>query len=559
MNLDRDQIHHYFETRLGVSLSNREKIAVKCCFHDDGTASATVFLSGNGGFNCQSCQAKGNTYQFEQKFSKCDLETAKRNIAEITGAELDRAGGKGLCTGVYDYRLANGSIAFQKRRYQPTNAKKTFSIVRPNDDGGWTSGLEGMPESSKVLYNLPDVVVSNLILLCEGEKDCGTLDELNLFPDKPDIRVASTTNFEGAWQPGHSPKWSPRYNPYFTGKRVVIFEDNDESGRTWAAHIAAEIYPFAESVRRIGFTEMPEKSDVTDWMATHTAPELRKLILTSPTWKPTAETDETKRVVFVSAPIFAHGTSEEIEWMVHGVVQRHANGFICAEPKVGKSWAALDMLISVAIGCPWLEFEIPAPIRCGLVSREDNPALTAWRMKKLYASKNCDDPTRLERNLYINSRQQTAQFFLDNDDDIAEMITDIKRLGLEFVILDVLNVLHGSDENDNSEMTKIMARIRKIQAESKASLGIVHHYNKAGEGSITKRLRGASAIAGFAEWLIGIGNMGDELKTRRMEFETKADQPPDPIYFRIQTNTETGKSSLDRVEYNEKTNNTKKV
>ena len=68
MNLNRDQIQKYFETRLGRPLSAREKIAVKCPFHDDGTASATVFLSGNGGFNCQSCSAKGNTFQIRDAF-----------------------------------------------------------------------------------------------------------------------------------------------------------------------------------------------------------------------------------------------------------------------------------------------------------------------------------------------------------------------------------------------------------------------------------------------------------------------------------------------------------
>jgi hypothetical protein len=547
MLLTKDQIHKYFETRLGTTLSNREKVAVKCPFHDDGTASATVFLSGNGGFNCQACGAKGNAYQVEMRFSKCDMETAKRNIAEITGADVGRISHKGPCTGVYDYRLADGRLAFQKRRYEPPEGRKTFSIVRPDGKDGWVSGMEGMEEDRKVLYHLPELVTCNMALVCEGEKDCATLDALTLFPTRPDVRAATTCNFEGAWQPGHSPKWLPRYSPLFSGKHVVIFEDNDESGRTWADHIAASVQPFAYTVRRVSFPELPEKGDVTDWMETHTVEELSKRVSKAPCWIPT-EATEKHREVFVSAAKFAAATPEEIDWLITGVLQRGDNGFISAAPKAGKSWVAVDMLISLALGCPWMEFKVPKPIKCGLVSREDNPALTGWRIKKLFSSKQSIFPIRLEENLYVNSKRQTPQFMLDSDSDVAELIGDIKRLQLEFVILDVLNVLHSADENDNTEMTRIMAQVRRLHDESGASLGIIHHYNKGNEGSMTQRLRGAGAIGGFAEWQIGLTVVDEELKIRKMEFEMKADQPPEPIYFQIQPDGISG-SRIAKVPY----------
>jgi hypothetical protein len=54
---------------------------------------------------------------------------------------------------------------------------------------------------------------------------------------------------------------------------------------------------------------------------------------------------------------------------------------------------------------------------------------------------------------------------------------------------------------------------------------------------MTQRLRGASAIAGWAEWLIGISMADEETKVRRMDFELKAACPPDPIYFQIVSDT----------------------
>jgi hypothetical protein len=50
---------------------------------------------------------------------------------------------------------------------------------------------------------------------------------------------------------------------------------------------------------------------------------------------------------------------------------------------------------------------------------------------------------------------------------------------------------------------------------------------------MTQRLRGSSAIAGWAEWLIGLTLVDEVQKIRRMEFELKAAQPPDAIGFKI--------------------------
>jgi RecA-family ATPase len=207
------------------------------------------------------------------------------------------------------------------------------------------------------------------------------------------------------------------------------------------------------------------------------------------------------------------------------------------------------MLMSMAMGCPWMGFDVAVPVKCGLVSREDNPALTAWRFKHIFSGKKTAHPVLIESNLYINSRQQTDHFFLDNETDVIELIADIKRLGLEFVMLDVLNRLHSADENDNTEMAKIMAQVTRIQQESGAAIGIVHHLNKAADGNITQRLRGAGAIAGFAEWLIDAHIVDEEQKVRQMQFEIKAACPPDPIYWKIEGDEMAGIIRLSRVEY----------
>ena len=204
-------------------------------------------------------------------------------------------------------------------------------------------------------------------------------------------------------------------------------------------------------------------------------------------------------------------------------------------PKGGKSWAAADLAISLALGSDWLGFRVPRPVRVALISREDNPSLTGWRIKHLFAGKSCTDPGRIETNLYIKSRKQSAELMLDNTEQVSELLAALKDLRAEFCIFDVFNVLHAADENDAQEMRAILRQLSRIQAEIGCACAVIHHWNKSDQGSMTQRLRGSSAIAGWAEWLVGISMADEETKTRRMEFELKAAQPPDAIYYRIES------------------------
>jgi len=116
----------------------------------------------------------------------------------------------------------------------------------------------------------------------------------------------------------------------------------------------------------------------------------------------------------------------------------------------------------------------------------------------------------------------------------CSLIAELKKRQIEFAVFDVFNVMHAADENDNSEMRKILQQLSNIQAETGCSIGVVHHLNKADSGSLTQRMRGASAIAGWAEWLIALSLHDDESAVIKAEFELKASAPP-PVYFEIES------------------------
>ncbi len=65
----------------------------------------------------------------------------------------------------------------------------------------------------------------------------------------------------------------------------------------------------------------------------------------------------------------------------------------------------------------------------------------------------------LEGRLCVNSREQSPEFRVDKADFLGPMIAELKAIQPEFVILDVLNVLHSADENDNTEMRAVVEEL----------------------------------------------------------------------------------------------------
>lgn len=127
----------------------------------------------------------------------------------------------------YNYFDAEGSLAFQKRRFVDENGRKTFRQRRPDGMGGWIGYLGDIP---KILYNLPNVIkakeAGEEIWVVEGEKDADTLNGMG---------VVATTMPNGAGG------WLDIHTETLAGATVIIVADNDESGRKHASHVLTEL------------------------------------------------------------------------------------------------------------------------------------------------------------------------------------------------------------------------------------------------------------------------------------------------------------------------------
>ncbi len=524
--LTEAQYRKYFETRLADNHFRKSQIGYMalCPFHQDRTPSLSVNTE-KGVYKCHAGCGAGGVLDFEKKFSSCDNETAMSRITEVIGIQQLAFSQKPEA--IYSYTDAFGKELFQVVRYPG----KRFTQRQPDGKGGWiykTSDLK------MILYRMPEVMTAKQVVICEGERD---VDNLSAALKGTHPHLAVTTSPRGAG------KWQDQFSVYFAGKQILILPDNDEAGRKHAETVAMSAYRYAQGVKVLSLPGLPEKGDVSDYLKDHTATDLIAAAKATPWWNP----PEAVSSLFMSVSQFVEKATDGIDWLMEGIIQRGSNGMLIARPKSGKSFCVLDMALALASGQRWLEFFIQRRVKTALVSREDHYGLTQWRQIKLAKQRNLSGPD-LDGWLYINAKGLKPKIMLDYPDDVALLISDLKRYETEFLILDVMRVLHGAEENDNTEMQKVIDVLNHIQAETGASICLIHHDNKRDDATLTERARGASAIAGWAEFICGIKVVDEATWTREFACELKAAMAPDKFHFRI-VDTADGGIELARVQW----------
>ena len=186
-------------------------------------------------------------------------EVIKRETARQAPAQKRRP--RSVIETVYRYFDAHSVERYQVVRFYP----KSFGQRRIDTDGRYVWNMDGV---DLILYKLPEVIeavhLGRTVFVVEGEKDVDTLFDLGFV---------ATTCPQGAG------KWKPSYSEFLRGAKVIIIPDNDDAGRNHAAFVKSDLVGKAKSVRFLVLPGLLPKDDVSDWLRTHIADELRALIL----------------------------------------------------------------------------------------------------------------------------------------------------------------------------------------------------------------------------------------------------------------------------------------
>lgn len=241
----------------------------RCPGHDDERASLSV-SEGDQGRALLHCFA-GCSFPRICAAMGIDPRELAGNRADGNGAV--RRGSKRIVA-MYEYRDETGGPLYRVVR----TLAKGFYQQRPDGNGGWVNGSKGV---RRVLYRLPELLAADdkaWHFVSEGEKDADNLHTLG---------VVATTNPSGAGKFGTVDS-SPLH-----GRRVAILPDNDAAGRDHAQDVARLLHGKAAEVRIVALPGLPEKGDVSDWIAAGgTAEQLLASVEATPSWTPDGGSDQ---------------------------------------------------------------------------------------------------------------------------------------------------------------------------------------------------------------------------------------------------------------------------
>lgn len=201
-----DESRRYFAGRLGKLRRAGNELAACCKFHHpDKHPSLRVNLE-KGTWFCDVCNIGGGILDLEKKLTgKSDRECWTAINATIGREDHSANRAKRKIKIIYDYTDSMGKLLYQNVRYDP----KGFAQRQPDGKEGWTWNMKGV---TRVLFNLPIVLRSNVVLIAEGEKDAGGLQkasrefpndngkllrhQLSTAPLAAKLKVKNTLDFE---------------------------------------------------------------------------------------------------------------------------------------------------------------------------------------------------------------------------------------------------------------------------------------------------------------------------------------------------------------------------
>ena len=214
-------------------------------------------------------------------------------------------------------------------------------------------------------------------------------------------------------------------------------------------------------------------------------------------------------------------------WLVEHLWGASAVGVIGGAPKCSKTWLGLDLALSVATGTAGLgRYAVSEPGPVLVYLAEDALPVVRERVAGMARQRGLElarvelhvitVPTlRLDRELHRTQLREAAQ-----------------RLRPRLLLLDPLVRLHGLDENNASEVARLLAYLRQLQRQLDLAVMLVHHTRKNATGGVAsgQTLRGSSDLHAFGDSNLYLRRAQDRLL---LSSEHRAAPASPPVYLQL--------------------------
>ncbi len=178
----------------------------------------------------------------------CDTNSILSKVGLVEKDLFNNVQQKPQIVAEYIYRDEEGNPLYKVIRFEPKNFMQAKYV-----NGEWIYKMAGV---RYVLYNLPNVIKSDVVYFVEGEKDADNLNKIGL--------VATTT----AGGASGFKKRASEYIKFLEAKTVYIIPDNDKAGYSYAEDIKNALKQTSAQIKVLKLSDeikdLSEKQDISD-------------------------------------------------------------------------------------------------------------------------------------------------------------------------------------------------------------------------------------------------------------------------------------------------------
>lgn len=216
---------------------------------------------------------------------------------------------------------------------------------------------------------------------------------------------------------------------------------------------------------------------------------------------PPAEPDPAKPAIWLDDAAWCEEQIEVRPWVVPGYFMRGAVTVLAGPGGAGKSSLMMGWSIAAALGESFGAFVPKEPCRVLIYNVEDDKTEQRRRLSaalRTFGRVPLDIAGKILRvgptglGTLIEHDQQLGR--LHDTPALKELEAALRTLKPDLVILDPLAELHNGEENDNTVLRLVIARMRQIARDHDCAIGLLHHTRKGGTAGDVDAVRGASAL-----------------------------------------------------------------
>lgn len=216
---------------------------------------------------------------------------------------------------------------------------------------------------------------------------------------------------------------------------------------------------------------------------------------------PSAEPDPAKPALWLDDSAWCEEQIEVRPWVVPGFFMRGAVTVLAGPGGAGKSSLMLGWAIAAGLGETFGTFVPKEASRVLVYNVEDDKIEQRRRLSaalRTFGRVPLDIAGKILRagptglGTLIEHDQQLGR--LHETPALKELEAALRTMKPDIVILDPLAELHNGEENDNTVLRLVIARMRQIARDHNCAIGLLHHTRKGGTAGDVDAVRGASAL-----------------------------------------------------------------